>query len=123
MTTRPPAPPPLPRGLTLIGLLSWAILVGFIGYVLVRTVPTVLEYQAIQAAVDKIAAASPATVAEVRKSFERQKDIEYSIVSISGSDLDITKENDRVVIAFAYQKEIELIGPVFLLIKYQGRSK
>ena len=122
MTTRHPAPRP-PRGVTLIGLLTWAILVGFVGYVLVRTVPTVLEYQAIQGAVDKIAAASPTTVAQVRKSFDRQKDIEYSIVSISGADLDITKENDRVVIAYAYQKEIELIGPVFLLIKYQGRSK
>ncbi len=122
MTNRQPAPRP-PRGVTLIGLLTWAIVVGFIGYVLVRTVPTVLEYQAIQGAIDKVAAAAPTTVAEVRKSFDRQKDIEYSIVSISGADLDITKENDRVVISYAYQKEIELIGPVFLLIKYQGRSK
>jgi hypothetical protein len=28
-----------------------------------------------------------------------------------------------VVISFAYEKEIELVGPVFLLIKYAGRSK
>jgi hypothetical protein len=38
-------------------------------------------------------------VAEVRAAFERQKDIEYSISSISGKDLDITKENEKVVIA------------------------
>ncbi len=111
------------RGLTLIGLLMWAIVVGFVGYVLVRTVPTVLEYQAIQSAVDKLAAAAPATVPEIRRGFDKQKEIEYSIESISGSDLDITKENDRVVIRFAYQKEIELIGPVFLLLKYEGHSK
>ena len=35
----------------------------------------------------------------------------------------ITKENDRIVIRFAYNKEIELMAPVFLLIKYEGRSR
>jgi len=27
------------------------------------------------------------------------------------------------VIGFAYEKEIPLFGPVFLVIKYEGRSK
>ena len=60
---------------------------------------------------------------EIRAAFERTKDIEYSITSISGKDLQVTKENDKVVIRFAYDKEIELYGPVFLLIKYEGSSK
>ena len=55
--------------------------------------------------------------------FEKQKDIEYSIVSISAKDLDITKENDKIVVRFAYAKEVELFGPVSLLIRYEGRSK
>lgn len=111
------------RGVTLIGLLSWAVVVGFIGYVLVRTIPTVLEYQAIQNAVNKIAASAPPTVVAIRNAFDKQKGIEYSIESIDGKDLEITKENDRVVIRFAYQKEVELIKPVYLLIKYEGVSK
>lgn len=111
------------RGVTLIGLLSWAVVVGFIGYVLIRAVPTLLEFQAIQKAIDRIAAAPPPTVAAIRIAFDKQKEIEYSIESVSGKDLDITKENDRVVISFSYQKEVELISPVYLLIKYEGRSK
>ena len=111
------------RGMSLIGLLAWAIIVGFIGYVAVRVLPTVNEYMTIQRTVTKIAAASPATVAEARQAFDRQKDIEYSISSISGKDLAITKENDRVVISFAYDKEVPIAGPVFLLIKYEGRSQ
>ena len=107
----------------MIGLLFWALLVGFGGYVLIRAVPTLLEYRAIQGAVDRIAASPAATVASIRSAFDRQRDIEYSIESISGKDLDITKENDRVVIRYAYHKEVELIAPVFLLIKYEGRSK
>jgi len=111
------------RGLSLFGLLFWALLIGFVAYLVIRVFPTVNEYLTIQRAVDKVAAESPSTVAEVRKAFERQKEIEYSISSISGKDLDITKENDRVVIRFAYDKEIPIIEPVYLLIKYEGRSK
>ena len=61
--------------------------------------------------------------ANVRSAFEKQKDIEYAITSVTGKDLVITKENDKVVIQFAYDKEVELMKPVYLLIKYEGRSK
>lgn len=111
------------RGITLFGLMFWAIVVGFTGYMLVRTLPTVNEYLTIQRTVDQIAAASPSTVAETRQAFDKQKSIEYSIASISGKDLLVTKENDKVVVAFAYDKLIPIYGPVNLLIKYEGRSK
>jgi hypothetical protein len=111
------------RGVTLFGLMFWALLLGFAGYVLVRTLPTLNEYLTIQRTIEKVAAAQPATVNEARRAFDRQKEIEYSISSISGKDLQITKENDRVVIAFAYDKEIPIYGPVYILLKYEGRSK
>lgn len=111
------------RGVSLIGLLFWAIVIGFAGYVAVRALPTINEYLTIQSSINKIAATNPTTVGEIRSQFDKQKEIEYSISSISGKDLDITKENDRIVIRFAYQKELELIAPVFLLIKYEGRSR
>lgn len=111
------------RGLTLFGLLFWGILVGFTGYLLVRALPTVNEYLTIQRTVDKIAKEQPATVAAARQAFDKQRDLEYSISSVSGSDLSITKENDQVVIGFAYEKEIPVMGPVYILIKYEGRSR
>ena len=123
-TSRPLARPlARQRGLTLIGLLAWAIVVGFIGYVLVRVVPTVTEFYTIQGVVDRIAASPANTVPEIRMAFERQRQIDATISSVEGKELDITKENGRVVISFAYEKEIELVSPVFLLIKYAGRSK
>jgi type II secretory pathway pseudopilin PulG len=111
------------RGMTLFGLLFWAIVIGFVAYVLVRVLPTVNEYATIQRAIEKIAATQPATVAEARLAFDKQKELEYSIVEVSGKDLTVTKENDRVVLGFAYNKEVPIYGPVFILIKYQGRSK
>jgi len=124
MTRRlPPSHPGRQRGITLFGLVFWAVVIGFLGYVLIRTLPTVNEFFTIKRAVNQIAASSPQTVAEARQLFDRQKEVEYSISAISGKDLIVTKENDRVVLAFAYDKEIPIYGPVFVLIKYEGRSK
>ena len=86
-------------------------------------VPTVNEYSTIQRAVQKIAKDAPGSVALARTAFEKQKEIEYSISSIGGKDLQVTKENDKVVIRFAYDKEVELYEPVFLLIKYRGEGR
>ena len=111
------------RGITLIGLLFWAVLIAVVAVVTLRVGPTVNEYYTIQKAVDKIAREGGKSVPEIRTAFERTKQIEYAISSISGKDLDITKQDDRVVISFAYDKEVELFGPVYLLIKYRGQSK
>ena len=111
------------RGVTLFGLLFWAILIGMVALVVMRVLPTMNEYFTIQRTVNKIAKEGGTTVPEIRAAFERQKDIEYSITSITSKDLSITKENDKVVVSFAYDKEIELAAPVYLLIKYEGRSK
>src|SRR5688572_19005742 len=105
------------RGITLIGLLLWAILIAFVALMLVRAMPTVNEFATIQRAVRKIAREGPTTVPEIRAAFDRQREVEYSIVSITGKDLQVTKENDEVVIRFAYDKELEILAPVYLLIK------
>ena len=75
------------RGITMIGLLFWAIVVAFVALIIVRVLPTVNEYSTIVRAVQKIAKDSPSTVAEARAAFEKQKVVEYSISSIGGSDL------------------------------------
>ena len=111
------------RGVTLIGLLFWGGFLGFSAIIGMKVLPTVNEFFTIQKAVSKIAKEGGSTVPEIRTAFEKQKEIEYSITSIGAKDLNITKENDKVVVSFAYNKEVELMGPVSLLIKYEGRSK
>jgi hypothetical protein len=109
------------RGVTLFGLLFWAVVVGFLALIGMRVLPALNEYFTIKRTINKVATEG-ATVPEIRTAFERQKDIEYSITSISGKDLNITKENDKVVVSFAYEKEVELVKPVYLLIKFEGHS-
>ena len=109
------------RGFTLFGLLFWAIVVGFLALLGMRVMPALNEYFTIKRAINKITTEGT-TVPDIRAAFERQKDIEYSITSISGKDLNVTKENDKIVVSFAYDKEVELMSPGFLLIKFEGRS-
>jgi hypothetical protein len=111
------------RGVTLFGLAFWGIVIGFFAYMLMICLPTVNEYLTIQRAIDSIAKTSPATVAEARAAFDKQKQVDYGIVEVSGKDLVVTKENDKVVLAFAYDKLIPVYGPVYVLVKYEGRSK
>ena len=108
------------RGMTFIGLLFVGILLAFAGVTLAQVVPTYIEYMAVQKAVQK--ASSGTTVAEVRATFDKAAQID-DIASISGKDLDIGKQGDRVVVSFDYSREIHLFGPAFLVMKYTGSSQ
>lgn len=108
------------RGFTFIGLLFVAIVVVVLGILTAKVVPTVIEYQAISKAAQR-AAESGTTVAEIRASFDRSKAVDY-FEAVSGRDLLISKENDRIVVEFSYQKELHLVGPAYLLLKYAGRT-
>ncbi len=109
------------RGLSLFGLLFWGVLIAFAAVVGAKVTPTVMEYFTIKRAVDTVARNNPATVAQAKAEFERIKQVEYSI-QISANDLEITKDNDKVKIHFAYNREVGLGGPVYLLLKYEGQS-
>lgn len=111
------------RGVTAIGLVFWLILVGFVVVIGLKALPTVNEYLTIKKAVERIAASAPGTKAEIVAAFDKQKDVEYSIQTIGGKDLDVHKDDaGRLVIGFAYDKEVVLYGPVSLLIHYKGES-
>jgi hypothetical protein len=79
-----------------------------------------VEYQAILKAAQKASAGS--TVPEVRQIFEKAAAID-DIKSVSGKDLEVSKNGDQVVVKFAYDREIHMFGPAFLLLKYRGESK
>jgi hypothetical protein len=108
------------RGISFIGLLFVAIVVACLGVVAAQVIPTLIEYQAILKAANK--ATEGSTVPEVRAIFDRAQAID-DFTSVNGKDLDVQKVGDKVVVSFAYQREIHLFGPAFLTLKYQGQSR
>lgn len=108
------------RGITFLGLLFVGAVLAVLGVVGAQVVPTLIEYQAVTKAASK--ARDGNTVPEVRAIFDKAAQID-DINAISGKDLEITKEGDKVVVRFAYQREIHLAGPAWLTLKYAGRTK
>lgn len=108
------------RGMGLFGLVFWAMVVAFCGLVAVKALPTLNEYWTIERSIRKVLQDHPGSIPAIRTAFDRQKDIEYAISAISGSDLEVSQQGDRFTVSFAYDKEIALIEPVYLLIKYKG---
>ena len=108
------------RGLSFFGLLFVGSLLAMAGVIVAQIVPTAIEYQAVAKAANK--AREGNTVAEVRSIFDKAAAVD-NIASIAGKDLDVSKEGDKIVVSFAYQREIHLFGPGYLTLKYTGRSK
>jgi Tfp pilus assembly protein PilE len=107
-------------GISFIGLLFVVGVLACLGVLGAQVFPTFVEYQAILKAAQKASAGS--SVPEVRQMFEKASQID-DFKSVSSKDLDISKNGDKVVVKFAYNKEIHMFGPAFLLLKYVGRSK
>jgi Tfp pilus assembly major pilin PilA len=107
-------------GFSLLGFLFVVGILACVGILGAQAFPTVLEYQAALKAAQKASAGN--TVGEVKTIFDKAAQID-DINAISGKDLVVSKEGDKVVVAFAYNKEIHMFGPAFLLLKYAGRSK
>ena len=108
------------RGISFIGILFVGAIVACAFVLGAQVLPTLIEFQAITKAATKATAGN--TVPEVRSIFDKAGQID-DIHSISGKDLEVTKEGDKTVVSFAYTREIHMAGPAYLLLKYTGRSK
>jgi len=108
------------QGMSMFSFLFVGVVLAVVGVVMAQVVPTAIEYQAVNKAVRKASAGS--TVAEVRAIFDKAASID-NISSITGKDIDVTKENDQVVVSYEYQREIHLVGPAYLTLKYSGSSR
>jgi hypothetical protein len=107
-------------GISFFGLIFVIAVLAGAGVLAAQAFPTVIEYQSILKAVERAKAGS--SPAEIRSIFDKAAQID-DIKSISGKDLEVTRSGDRNLVKFAYNKEIHMFGPAFLLLKYTGQSK
>jgi hypothetical protein len=106
-----------------VSLFGAIIVLGFLAVcflIAAKTIPSIVEWRATVKLIQKVAAEAH-SVDAARDGFDRQAYVS-DISTISGKDLDITRDGDGVVIDFAYEKKIPLAGPVSLAIDYAGHS-
>ena len=110
------------RGVALSGLLFWGVVITLVAVLGMKVGPEYLEYFKILKSVKAISTQSTGkTVPEIRAAYDRYADVNY-IETLKGTDLDISKEGNEVVIAFSYERRIPLFYNVSLLIDFEGSS-
>lgn len=109
------------RGLSIIGLIFIGLIVVGLLTIGFKVVPAVIEYVAIERAIQKIKNEGT-TVPEIQAAFGRHATID-DISSINATDLDITKEGDQIVISYAYAKKIPILDNVSLVIDFAGTTR
>ena len=98
------------------------MVITLVAILVIRVLPEVMDYYKIRQAVKAVAAESGGkTVAELRQAFGKYAEVEH-IKTLAPAELDIFKEENQVVIGFAYEKRIPLFANVSLLIDFRGSS-
>ncbi len=108
------------RGISFIGLVFVAAVLGCLGVVIAQVIPTLIEYQAIDKAANKAKVGT--TVPEVRAIFNRAQAID-DFKSVTGKDLEIKKVGEKVVVSYSYERELPLFDPAYLTLKYKGETR
>lgn len=110
------------RGVALSGLIFWGFVIAMVSVLGMKVAPTVIEYYKILKDSKAVVAQVPetASVAEVKAAFNKFADVDY--LDFKADQLDISKENGKIVISFEYEKRIPLFYNVSLLIDYKGST-
>lgn len=85
-----------------------------------KLIPVLTEYHGIKRSIAAVAGeADPqnASVSQLRNAFSKRATVD-DITSISPADLDITKEDGRIVISVDYSRKIHLFYNVSLVIDF-----
>lgn len=107
-------------GLSFFTLLLLVAVLASLGVLTAQVIPTAVEYQAVLKGVQK--AKEGGSPAEIRAIFDKTAQVE-NISSISSKDLELVRQGDGFQVRFAYNREIHMVGPAYLLLKYTGQSK
>ncbi len=107
-------------GISFVGMVFVIAVLAGAGVLVAQAVPTMIEFQAVVKAMEK--AKDAGSPADVRTAFQKAADID-DIKSVKPKDLEITRADDRNVVKVAYNKEIHMFGPAYLLLKYAHTTK
>lgn len=111
------------RGITLIGFILLIALIGAAGIVAFRAIPIYSEFFTIKRILREINVENPETTPlQIRNQFDLKSSADY-VYGIKSRDLDIAKENGRIIVSVRYQKTVPLIYNVSLLFDFETDNR
>ncbi len=109
------------RGLSLVSLIFVGVIVVILLTIGMKIVPALSEYLAVERAVQKVASEGQ-TVPDIRHAFDRYATVD-DIKSITGKDLDITKDGERIVVSYSYSYSVPVLDNVRIVIDFSGSNR
>lgn len=112
------------RGMGLLALIFWALVSVFVFMVALKILPVYKENMAIKTTLSAMASDSILQNGEkweIRKSFNKRAEID-GISSVNGGDLEIDKEDGRIVLGIAYSVKTPLFANISLYIDFNESS-
>jgi len=111
-------------GISLGGLMVGAAIFIVLAMLGLKLTPSYIEFFAVKKAVNAVGeeARNGANAAAIRRNFDNRATID-AIDSIKGSDLEISKDSDGVVVSVAYRREIPLVSNVGIYIDFSAASR
>ena len=110
-------------GVSLSGLLAVLFVLVILGLLALKVLPPYMEFRTAKNAIEAVARERQgASVNDVRRAFDARAQID-DINSVKAQDLEITKDGQEIVIAFAYRKEVHLFRNVGLYFDFAANSR
>ena len=112
------------RGMGLLALMFWALISVFVFIVVLKLIPVYKENLAIKTTLSAIASDSVLQNREkweIRKLFNERAEID-DISSVNGADLEIDKEDGKIVLGIAYSVKTPLFANISLYINFNESS-
>lgn len=113
------------RGISLSGLLVWAVILILVSISGLKIAPAYIEFSSIKrnlAAMVKDIDMQTTSPSQVKMMFDKRAQID-SIKSINGQDIKINKENGRIVLSASYVVQIPVVSNISLQIDFQASSE
>lgn len=111
-------------GVSLIGVMVGGAVLAALLLVGLKLIPVVSEYMGVKRSMAAVVAgANPqtATVSELRAAFTKRALVD-DVTTVTASDLDITKEDGRIVMSIEYSRKVKLFGNVSLLVDFSAST-
>ena len=101
------------RGITLSGTIFWLAILGFVGVMAAKLLPSYLEYFAVKKMFAAMVSQNLTTgsVRDIRNAYDRMNAIE-DVKAVEGKDLEITKSGGETVLTAVWAKKIPMVGNV-----------
>jgi Tfp pilus assembly protein PilE len=111
------------QGLTIIGFVLVAAVVGIFVVVGARMVPAYIEYYSVQKSIEKSLndARDPNAIGDVRRAFEKYLATDY-IQSVHAADLEMTKDGNQTTVSVAWTRILPLVANVSLYIEFEAKA-